>query len=206
MGFFNDLVDSFTGKAQRDELQSADRRASKFLKQGYDDAYGDFTGAYESFQPYAESGTKNQKIYDDLQGLNGPEAQAAAQEIYANDPYEQNALGQALKAAERYGNAMAWGRGKEALAGTRIANSMYRDWKSTYAGGADRGLAATNSMAAARTNRGNLSYGYGATRAGQAINMGNAMAEARGIGVNNLLKLGELGTKAASAAMSGGFA
>ena len=42
-----------------------------------------------------------------------------------------------------------------------------------------------------------MAMGYGATKAGQAINYGNALASTRGIGVNNLMGL--LGTAAKAA-------
>jgi hypothetical protein len=42
----------------------------------------------------------------------------------------------------------------------------------------------------------NLDWGYQTTRAGNAINYGNARSEASGIGVNNMMKIAELGVKA----------
>ena len=50
----------------------------------------------------------------------------------------------------------------------------------------------------------NLTYGAAQQRAGNRINMGNAMAETRGIGINNLLRFGEIAAKAASGGKAGG--
>ena len=38
------------------------------------------------FDPYMKGGANAQKLYDDLTGVNGPEAQAAAQTTYQNSP------------------------------------------------------------------------------------------------------------------------
>jgi hypothetical protein len=45
-------------------------------------------------------------------------------------------------------------------------------------------------------SQGDNAFGYGATKAGNAINYGNAMAQAKGIGVNNLLGLAGTAIKA----------
>ena len=198
------LIGSFLGKDQRKELAGAKTASDAALKQGYDTARPDFDQAVAGFGSYTQSGQQQQKLYDDLMGINGPEARAAAQQIYASDPYQQAGLNQGLNAMQRMGNARGWGSGKYALAGTRIANENYGNWMDRFRSGGEMGLNATSQQAGALTNRGNLAYGYGATKAGQATNYGNAMAEARGIGVNNLLKVGEIAATAFGGGMKGG--
>jgi len=197
MGFLSDVWSSFTGDAQRDEIRSAGKKADAALKEGYDSAYGDYSGAIDSFQPYADSGTKSQKFYDDLMGLNGPEARAAAQATVTSDPQFGGQLASSSNAMLRYLNARGEsGGGKAALAGQRVLQGTYGDWINRYKSGGEQGLQATNAMAAYRGGRGDLAWGYGATKAGKAINQGNAMAEARGIGVNNLLGVANMALKA----------
>lgn len=193
------LLGSFLGTDQKKDLQGAKQQADAQLGQGYDKAYGDYSNAITGFDQYAQSGQKNQKFYDDLQGLNGREAQAAAQEVYQSDPFAQNALGQSENAMTRYGNARGYGAGKFALAGQRVANDAYGAWKGTYATGAGQGLQAATQQGNAMQGRGDLSYGYGATKAGNEINYGNALAASRSTGVNNLLNAAGTAAKAAAA-------
>lgn len=203
MGFLSDLWGSFTGDAQRDEIRSAGKKADKYLDDNYQAARDDYTGAIDSFQSYADAGTKSQKFYDDLMGLNGPEARAAAQATVTSDPQFGGQLASNSNAMLRYLNARGEsGGGKAQLAGQRVLQGTYGDWINRYKSGGEQGLQATNAMAAYRGGRGDLAWGYGTTKAGKAINQGNAMAEAQGIGINNLLKVGELGVKSASAAAS----
>lgn len=190
------LLGSFLGTDQKKDLQSAKAASDAALSSGYSKAYADDTSAVSSYDPYVQSGQQNQKFYDDLQGLNGPEAQAAAQKVYQQDPYAQNALGQSENALTRLGNAQGYGAGKYALAGQRVANDAYSAWKGTYATGAGQGLQAASGQSNALQNRGNLSYGYGASQAGQETNYGNAMAAGRSTGINNLLGVAGLAVNA----------
>jgi hypothetical protein len=193
MGFFG----SFFGSDQRKDLRHANKKATAALEEGYDSAYGDYSGAVESFQPYADQGRQFQDIYADALGLNGPEAQQRANELISSNPAFQGGVATDSNAMARALNARGQlGGGKAQLANARVLQSNYGNVLDRYRDGGAQGLTATNAMAAARQGRGDLSYGYGATKAGQAINMGNAMAESRGIGINNLLSVGELAVKA----------
>ena len=188
---------SFTGSSQRKDLRRAQAQATQHLDQGYSDARSDYTGAIESYQPYVESGTKSQSFYDDLLGLNGSEARAAAQGTLTSDPLFQGQLAQSSNAMLRHLNARGSSvGGKAALAGQRVLQQTYGDWLDRYQGGGAQGLNATNAMAGYRADRGDLAWGHGTTIAGNAISHGNAMAQSRGILSNNLLKIAEIGVNA----------
>lgn len=186
MGFFG----SFFGSDQRRDLRRANEKATAALEQGYQGAYGDYTGAVESFQPYTESGQQFQDVYADALGLNGPEAQARANAMIAGNPAFQGQLATDSNAMLRALNARGQsGGGKAQLAAQRVFQGNYGNFLDRYRQGGEQGLSATNAMATARQRRGDLSYGYGATKAGQAINYGNAMAASRNIGLNNILNV-----------------
>lgn len=54
-----------------------------------------------AFDPYMQGGSNAQKLYDDLTGVNGPQAQSAAQTTYQNSPALQYQMDQIQKATER---------------------------------------------------------------------------------------------------------
>lgn len=54
-----------------------------------------------AFDPYTQGGSNAQKLYDDMTGVNGPEAQAAAQASYQSSPALQYQMDQMQKATER---------------------------------------------------------------------------------------------------------
>ncbi len=54
-----------------------------------------------AFDPYTQGGSNAQKLYDDMTGVNGPEAQSAAQSAYQSSPALQYQMDQMQKATER---------------------------------------------------------------------------------------------------------
>lgn len=213
------LLSSFLGKDQKRDIQGANKQANAALKQGYDGAYQDYTDAGNYFQPYAaygesamNGGNAANTFYEDALGLNGADAAATATGTIAGNPLFQGQLGQDSNAVARMLNAQGnSGGGKAQLAAQRVFQQNASNWLDKYRGaaqdatqreqfGVNTGLNATNAMAGYRADRGNLAYGYGATRAGNAINYGNAMAAARGVGINNILGLASTAAQAYGAA------
>jgi hypothetical protein len=191
------LLGSFLGTDQRKDLERANAQATGQVNAGYDQGDARYAEAEGMYAPYAQGGQQGQKLYDDLLGINGPEAQQAAQAIYAGDQYEQNALNQNGNAMLRYQNARGnVGGGATALAGARVAQEGYRGWRDLFRGRGEQGLTATNAMAGLRANRGDMAIGRGTTLAGNSVNFGNAMAANRNTGINNIMGL-------ASTAISG---
>jgi hypothetical protein len=194
------LLSSFLGKDQRRDLEAANAQATSQVNAGFDQGDARYSEAENMFAPYAQSGAKGQKTYDDLLGLNGPEAQAAAQGIYAGDKYEQDALNQGNNAMLRYFNARGnVGSAAPLLAGARAAGERYGSWRDLFRGRGEQGYQATNAMAGLRANRGDMAIGRGTTLAGNSVNFGNAMAANRNTGINNLMGVASLGVSGLNA-------
>lgn len=141
----------------------------------------------------AATGAEDDTFYRDLLGLNGTDARDRSQGVITSDPLWTGELAQGQNAMLRYRNARGGvGAGKTLLAGQRVLADQYGSWLDKYKNRAIGGQQA-------RTNLSNLDYGYGATRAGQAIQHGNAMVQARNSGVNNVLNLAGAGLEAFAA-------
>jgi hypothetical protein len=196
------LLSSFLGKDQRRDLEAANAQATGQVNQGYAQGDARYAEAENMFAPYAQGGQQGQKIYDDLLGINGPQAQQAAQGIYAGDKYEQDALNQGNNAMLRYFNARGnVGSAAPLLAGARAAGERYGSWRDLFRGRGEQGYQATNAMAGLRANRGDMAIGRGTTLAGNSVNFGNAMAANRNTGINNLMGIAGLGVNALTAGM-----
>jgi hypothetical protein len=197
------LLGSFFGSDQKKTLAAAKVKSDAALKEGFTGANANLEQAYDLYSPYAQQGATGSKAYSDAIGLGSQEDQAAIQGRYLADPMQQAQLGQASNALLRNLNARGAGQGVQALAGNRVATENYGNWLNRLQGVGQQGFQATGAQAGVRGAQSDLSWGYGASRAGQETNYGNAKAAAQGIGVNNLLGLFSAGAKAYSA-FSGG--
>jgi hypothetical protein len=184
MGFFSDLVGSFTGKSARKDLEAADARSTQQLQQGYGAAYDDYTQATNAFQPFAQQGQEANTFYNDVLMNRGD-----AVGRFSSNPLFSGELGSNFMAAQRAGNAAGWGAGKEALAGQRVFGQTAGSWLDRYRDAGQQGLQATNAMANAQQMRGNLTSDHYGTLANKTQGFGNAMAANRGVLSNNLLGL-----------------
>jgi len=114
------------------------------------------------FDPYMQGGSNAQKLYDDLTGVNGPEAAAAAKTTYQNSPALQYQMEQMQKATER-SSAARGGllSGRAGLELNRNAQGLAsQDWfKNLDAVGASagRGLEAAAQVGNLRSNQAGMS-------------------------------------------------
>lgn len=195
---------SFTGNDQRDDLAKAKGKSDIALKQGYKEGQGYYDKAYGEFAPYAAVGAQGQAdndVYRQAIGLGTPDQQGAAQDRYFGDPAYARMMEPGMNALMRYRNARGdLGGGASVMAAGRLANEGYQGWLDRVGNvgqnALSTGLNASNARAGIRQGQGELAYGYGATKAGNAINYGNARAETRGIFSNNLLNLAGTAAKA----------
>lgn len=195
MGFFSNL----TGGKSRSDLRAAQGQANQYLDQGYGQSQGYFDQAAGLYDPYVQSGTKAQDFYNNLLGLNGADARAQSQGVITSDPLFQGGLAQDSNAMLRNLNARGQsGGGLANIAAQRVLQQNYGNWMDRYAQAGGQGLQATNALAGVRTAQGDNAYGYGATKAANAIGMGNAMAQTRNVGINNLMGAVGMGLNAAS--------
>lgn len=192
MGFLS----SFFGGDQRDDIRKASKQANAYLDQGYNSAQGYNEQAYNELEPWANEGLAANQTYQQAIGLGTPEERATAQERYFSDPAMQGVLGQQTNALLRKFNSTGSGTGggRLALAGARVGMENYGGWLNRLQGLGSQGGQYATGQAGIRQGQADTAWGYGATKAGNSINTGNAVAGTRNIGLNNLL--GAVGTAA----------
>lgn len=200
MGF----LDNFSGGKSRSDLRAANNKANQSLDAGYGQSQGYYDQARAGFQPYAEGGQQGWKMYQDLLGLNGADARSAAQGIITSDPQWQAGFAADSNAMLRAMNARGQGAGgAAALAGQRVLAENYGNAMNRYMGLGQQGMQAQGAMSDLFARQGDNAYGYGATKAANAINFGNAMAGTRNTGMNNLMGLMGAGLNAYKAYTAG---
>jgi len=131
--------------------------------------YGEAEGAATSmldratsyYRPYLESGQGAQKLLADLQGLNGPDAQRAAQANYAQNPGLQYQVDRALKAVDAQRRAIGMSdSGATTLAAQRVASEMqaqdFDKWYSSITDSAAKGGQYASRVADMTTTTGQL--------------------------------------------------
>lgn len=185
MSFFGSLF----GSDQRRDIKNANNQASSQLQQGYNTQNQRYNQAYDLYNPYIQQGTKANTFYGDALGLNGADAQKVAYGNINANPMFQNMLNQDNNAAMRMLNARGNSGGAADLAAARVFQQNMGNWLDRYNDQGQRGLVATQQGSNVRQNQGDNAMGYGATRANQSINYGNALASSRNIGINNLMNL-----------------
>lgn len=185
MGFFG----SFWGTDQRRDISNANKQATRQLEQGYGQQQQRYDQAYGLYDPYIQQGTKANTFYGDALGLNGADAQKAAYGNINANPMFQNMLNQDNNTAMRMLNARGNSGGAADLAAARVFQQNMGNWLDRYNDQGQRGLVSAQQGANVRMGQGDNAMGYGATRANQAINYGNALASTRNIGINNLLNV-----------------
>jgi len=182
VGFFSDLL----GKSQKKAAAKTSAQAKADLKSGYKKARTELA-------PMAERGAADDAFYRGLLGLDGADARSEAQGVITSDPLWTGELGQNQNAMLRHLNARgSSGSGRALLAGQRVLAQQYGNWMDRYRQRSVEGRQAQANLA-------NLEYGYGASKAGQTIQGGNAFIQAANSGVNNILGIAGLGVDAYTA-------
>lgn len=202
MSFF----DSFTGKAQADQIKKSSKEAMGYLDKGAAGARTDITSgadkAYGYLDPYTQHSGATNALLANYLGVNGPEAQAQAMADFQNDPGYQAQFQQGVNALDRSATARGGlysGAAMKGLTefGQQFQRQAFNDRLNALSGFAGQGLQAAGAGANIASNTGNtlgnLSFGLGQQKASNAINKGNALAQASGIGINNLLGVAGLG-------------
>ena len=180
--------DDVTGATAKKQLKQSNAAANSALATGFDTANQQYDQAEGAFNPYVQSGTEGLSAYHDALGLNGQEGSDAALARYQTNPMFQEANNLTLSAIDKRYNAN--GQADSGASRAAIAQAGVTGWNS-YAdrlrGLSENGLQATGAQAGVTTGQGDLAMNYGATKAGNAINYGNAMGQASQIGINNLI-------------------
>lgn len=210
---FGKLWDSFTGDAQADAARKADKLYRRGLTTAVNQARPVFEEGYgaamDQYQPLADQGQQYNALLADLYGVNGADAQSAAQEMYMNDPMRQGQLSMAIRGVDRGANASGlYGSGRMALAGERAAQGLYNDWMQGFGNQAARGAGYVGNRAMLDIDQGNtignMLYGTEAAKAQSRAGSAQAVGQAKGMFANNLLGVAGLGVKAATGGLFGG--
>jgi hypothetical protein len=179
---------SFFGSDQREDLAQANKKATRQLEAGYADQQKQYGQAVQTLDPYAQGGQAGFNAYTSALGLNGQPAQQQVQQGYFNDPgmmgMEDLAQNRLLRSLNARGVSDS---GQQRLASARVQQENYGNYLNRLMGLGQQGQQVAGAQSGLQAGMGDNAMGYGATRAGQAINHGNAMAQARGIGINNVL-------------------
>lgn len=205
MGFF----DAFTGKAQADQIKKSSKEAMGHLDTGATQARGELGQYYDQAQgflnPYLQGGGQANNLLAAYLGAAGPEAQRQAFANFQNDPGYQAQFNAGVNALDRSATARGGlysGAAMKGLQeyGQQFQRQAFNDRISQLQGFSGQGLQAASGAAGLASNQGNalsnLSFGLGQQKASNAINKGNALAQASGIGVNNLMNVAGLALKA----------
>jgi hypothetical protein len=197
MGFFGSL----TGSDQRKDLQRANKAANAALDKGYGEQQGYYGQAIDTVDPFLTTGKAGFDAYASSLGLNGDDARRKVQESYFNDPAMMGAEDLAQNKLLRLMNARGVSdSGAQRLASARVLQENYANHLARLAGMGQAGMTAAGQKIGLQTGMGDNSMGFGATKAGVHTNFGNAMAQARGIGINNLI-----GIAGAAGNLMGGY-
>lgn len=184
------FLDDFLGKSARRDLASANKKATSALEQGYGQQTQRYNQAAWLYDPYVSEGRAGSQMYNALLGLGGADEAQSAYDTLADLPAFQGELASDSNALLRNLNARGMGAGgTSAIAGQRVLQENIGNWLNRYRDAGAQGYQATNALAGVRASQGDNAMGYGATRAGQAVNYGNALAQSRNTGVNNLIGL-----------------
>lgn len=199
------LFSNFFGGDQRRDIRNGLNESNQILNQGRDDAQGYYDRGYEQAQgyinPYIQSGQQGQQFYDDLLGLNGAGARDERQQFLMSDPAFQGQLGQQQNALLRQMNAMGNSNsGAGALAAERVFQQNYGNTLDRYANRGQQGFQAAgmgaNLAQQYAGQSGGLQFGTAQQKAGNTASAYNAIGQTRNTGMNNLLGIAGLATKA----------
>lgn len=196
---------SFTGSAQKSELKKGYADSKKMLQEGYDQGRGDIQDYYGKAQgyldPYMASGGKTNALLADALGVNGPEAQARYMASFQQDPGYQAQFNSGINALDRSATARGGLYSGAAMKGVnefgqQFQRQAFNDRINALSGFNQQGQQAAGAASGLASQTGgqlgNMAFGFGQQQASNRINFANGLAQAQGIGVNNLMGLGAL--------------
>lgn len=212
MASFGSLWKGFTGDAQKGRADEANRLASGYIQQGFDQGSG-FVKDYNErgnayLQPYEAQGRTANKLYGTYTGLDGADAQREAFRTYAgSDPFREYNADQANRSMTRQFNKLGMldsGNMRYAVAKANLdrGSQDFDSFLSRLAAQGQIGVGAAGALAGAANQTGGIlgqmRTNLGTQQATNAINHQNALAAADGIFSNNLIKVGGMIISAAT--------
>lgn len=206
------LLQDFLGKSQQEDLARAKAESASFLNQ----ALGDYTttqkdylgqalGQFNGLQPFVDSGTGSIRLLSDALGVNGAGPQSAFYNSFQTDPgfmaSQQAGIDALDKSAASRGLLRSGGQQRDLFSfGQRFLSDAFNNRINQLFGlgqqGGQIGMGVAGAKSGLLSGTGsdiaNAQLGVGQLMANNATNYGNAMAQSRGIGINNILGVGNL--------------
>ena len=196
------LWDSFSGQGAAKAARRSEQEAAGYLGNGLSTATGNINSGYNNamsaIQPYMQGGQGAYNLYSDFMGVNGRPAQSNAMSGYQSSPYMSYLQGQGQRAVDRRANAGGGYYSGNALSEASrvnqgIASQDYNQYLAQLgqmgSQGAQMGQFGANLGWQQGNTLANLNYGNAQQLAGNAINRGNAEAQASGALWNNIMGL-----------------
>lgn len=206
------LLQDFLGKSQQEDLAKANEMSSGYLRQGLTDYLGtqkDYLNQalsqFGGLDPYINSGTNSIKLLSDALGVNGAGPQSAFFQGFQTDPgfmaSQQAGIDALDKSAASRGLLRSGGQSRDLFSfGQRFLGDAFNNRIQQLMGlgqqGGQIGLGVAGAKSGLLSQTGsdmaNAQLGTSQLFANNATNFGNAMAQSRGIGINNILGVGNM--------------
>lgn len=193
MGFLGSIMDSFTGKSARRDID----RGIDAVGQGRNSAigayreYGDRAQGY--MKPYREQGAKAFGLYGDTLGVNGTGARDSAQGLYLSDDILQKQLALQQKQRGWSSNSRGeYGSGADALAASRVNLQNYGNWQNQLAGMGQQGQQAAATSAGIDQQTGAGIAGAYQNESGQLAGLYGQRAQTQNALAQNIIGLGSV--------------
>lgn len=180
--------DAFTGRAAARDIRRGQQTGLSDIGTGEAGALDEFRSGIGVLDPYATGGREGYEAYLASLGLRGDDARRTFQDNYFNDPVNNALMDRVTRANTRRFTGI--GMGNSGAATQSLTNALlegYRGWQDRFRGLGEGGVAAAGGQAGLYQHAGDTRFGAGQQRAAVNMNAANALAQSRGIGINNLL-------------------
>jgi hypothetical protein len=199
------------GSSAKKDLKQAKAAADTDLDNALTAGNAGYSAGIDTVSPFTQSGVAANKLYSDAIGINGRDAQQGVQDNFLSDPFREQNGQLADEALIRSMNSRGASRGGLAALAVGRANlergsTDYNNWLNRLSGASSQGLTAAGTEAGLQAGQGDLAATIGQQKAGTAISYGNAMAQNRSTGINNILGIAGTAIKAFTPGFSGGSA
>ncbi len=186
MGFFGNLM----GGSGRKMMVAQNNKASGFLDAGVAQADPFYQQASSRLDPFVSQGQAGQQRYADLLGLNGDGARSAGQSTYNSDPMFAQLEANNQERLSRYFNAQGSPVSGASMAASNQASlNNYGSYLDRLAGLGQQGAQGAAQQGQYDVGRGDMRFGVAQQKAGNQISLGNALAQSKAQGANNLMGL-----------------
>lgn len=197
MGFFSGLIESFTGKGARRDIDKGIGAVQKNTTEGIGAIREGAQEAKGYVQPYVDQGGRAFGLYGDTLGVNGAGARGAAQDLYTSDPILEKLRDlNAKKAGWAFNARGGYGTGAHALADSRANLENYGNWQNQLAGMGQQGQTAATTGAGIAQREGEGVAGAYGQNSGALANLYGQRAQTENALAQNLISVGGLAVKA----------